>query len=710
MLQKNIRPHNLYANYAKKSDICNRFPGTLVNVVVLQCITKKHVFLPPFFIIVTILHSIYYKMNYRRLLRHDGSVLLLRLLLLYPILFLCRIVFYLYNQTLLGGLHWQEIPGLIQGSLLFDTVSILYLNVLFIILSLLPFRFRNRNGYQKMLQWIYLITNSIGLIILNLADAMYFRYAFKRITPEELHFFQQDDNTSDILLHEIGTYWYIPLIVAALIVLLTFVYKKIQIRRVDEITARPRIYYPVHTLLLLLSFVLFTFGIRGTFNFENRPVTLSNAALYTQDAQKASLILSNPFCIIRLSGVKDIEVLHYFDDETAQKLFTPYHYPQGENEYVIGKKNVVIIVLEGFSKEHSKHLSPNLYPNQAGFTPFLDSLMCQGYVFRNAFANGTRSVEALPAIWASIPSYGTPFAEMPQCVNNLDALPRLLANEGYSTHFFMGAHANQMGFEAFAKLAGVQHFHNRADFEAHDKRKGMANTWGIWDMPFLQFMANELNRIDTPFCATVYTLTSHHPFDLPKEYKDKMPTGTTPMQPCVAYTDLSIRKFFATASKMPWFKNTLFVFVADHVSPKIAFEETYSAKGHTAIQYFLYTPDGSLRGESYDVTQQLDIMPTVLGLLGYAKPYFAFGRDVFHETERRHVATSYIHEMYQCITDSMSVYTNGQQCLHVYDVTDIMQYSDIRNPNNKQQQEVENYLKALLQCYTQHVHDNRFQP
>lgn len=647
-------------------------------------------------------------MNYRRLLRHDGSVLLLRLLLLYPILFLCRIVFYLYNQTLLGGLHWQEIPGLIQGSLLFDTVSILYLNVLFIILSLLPFRFRNRNGYQKMLQWIYLITNSIGLIILNLADAMYFRYAFKRITPEELHFFQQDDNTSDILLHEIGTYWYIPLIVAALIVLLTFVYKKIQIRRVDEITARPRIYYPVHTLLLLLSFVLFTFGIRGTFNFENRPVTLSNAALYTQDAQKASLILSNPFCIIRLSGVKDIEVLHYFDDETAQKLFTPYHYPQGENEYVIGKKNVVIIVLEGFSKEHSKHLSPNLYPEHAGYTPFLDSLMREGFVFRNAFANGTRSVEALPAIWASIPSYGTPFAEMPQCVNNLDALPRLLANEGYSTHFFMGAHANQMGFEAFAKIAGVQHFHNRADFEAQDKRPDMANTWGIWDMPFLQFMAQELNRIDTPFCATVFTLTSHHPFVLPKEYEGKMPTGTTPMQPCVAYTDLSLRKFFATASRMPWYKNTLFVFVADHVSPKIAFEETQIPKGRTAILYFMYTPDGSLRGEGNDVTQQLDIMPTVLGLLNYQKPYFAFGRDFFHETDRRHTASSFLCEMYQCITDSMSVYTNGQQCLHVYDVTDIMQYSDIRNPNNKQQQEVENYLKALLQCYTQHVHDNDF--
>lgn len=679
-------------------------------VVVLQCITKKHVFLPPFFIIVTILHSIYYKMNYRRLLQHDGSVLLLRLLLLYPILFLCRVVFYLYNHTHLGAIHWNEVPALLQGSLLFDTVSILYLNSLFIILSLLPFRFRNRKGYQTLLQWVYILTNSLGLIVLNLVDAVYFKNTFKRITPEELHFFKEDDNTSEILLHELGANWYFLLIIALLIFLLLYFYKKIPIRKCEEVTAKPRLYYPINTLLLAVAFVLFTFGIRGTFSFENRPVTLSNAALYTQEAQKASLILSNPFCIIRLSGVKEMEVLHYFDDATAAQYFSPYHYPKGDSGFTIGKKNIVIIVLEGFSKEHSKYLSPNLYPNQAGFTPFLDSLMRQGYVFRNAFANGTRSVEALPAIWASIPSYGTPFAEMPQCVNNLDALPRLLANEGYSTHFFMGAHANQMGFEAFAKLAGVQHFHNRADFEAHDKRKGMANTWGIWDMPFLQFMAHELNRIDTPFCATVYTLTSHHPFDLPKEYQGKMPTGTTPMQPCAAYTDLSLRKFFATAATMPWFKNTLFVFVADHVSPKIAFEETHSAKGHTAIQYFLYTPDGSLRGESYDVTQQLDIMPTVLGLLGYAKPYFAFGRDVFHETERRHVATSYIHEMYQCITDSMSVYTNGQQCLHVYDVTDIMQYSDIRNPNNKQQQEVENYLKALLQCYTQHVHDNRFQP
>lgn len=646
-------------------------------------------------------------MNFQKIIRHDFAVLLLRLLLLYLILFGCRIVFYLYNHSLLGALLWNEFPGLIQGSLLFDTVSILYLNAPFIILSLLPFQFRNRTGYQKFLRWFYLVTNSIGLILLNLADALYFKYAFKRITPEELHFFQEDDNTTDILLHEIGNCWYFILIAAALVVLLLYMYKIIRLRTRDEITAKPRIYYPVNTLLLILAFGLFTLGIRGTLSFENRPVTLSNAAFYTQDAQKASMILSNPFCIIRLSGVKDIEVMHYFDDETAAQYFTPCHYPKANSIKDIGKKNVVIIVLEGFSKEHSKYLSPNLYPKK-GFTPFLDSLMREGFVFRNAYANGTRSVEALPAIWTSIPTYGTPFAEMPQCVNDLNGLPRLLANEGYSTHFFMGAHGNQMGFEAFAKLAGIQHFHNRDDFERTDKRAGMANTWGIWDMPFLQFMAQELNKVETPFCATAYTLTSHHPYDLPEAYKGKMPTGTTPMQPCVAYTDLSIRKFFEQASKMPWFQNTLFVFVADHVSPQIAFEETQSAKGHTAICYFMYTPDHSLQGESYDVTQQLDIMPTVLGLVGYNKPYFAFGRDFFNESDRLHVATNYIHETYQCITDSISLFFNGQQRYRVFGAADQMQYTDINNPHDQQQEAVENYMKALLQSYTQRVHDNHF--
>lgn len=309
-------------------------------------------------------------MNYRRLLRHDGSVLLLRLLLLYPILFLCRIVFYLYNQTLLGGLHWQEIPELIQGSLLFDTVSILYLNVLFIILSLLPFRFRNRNGYQKMLQWIYLITNSIGLIILNLADAMYFRYAFKRITPEELHFFQQDDNTSEILLHELGANWYFLLIIALLIFLLLYFYKKIPIRKCEEVTAKPKVYYPVNTLILIIAFIMFIFGIRGSFNFENRPITLSNAALYTQDAQKASLILSNPFCIIRLSGVKDIEVMHYFDDETAQKIFSPYHYPKGDSGFTIGKRTSSSSYWKGSARSILSICRPTYTPTRRGLRRF----------------------------------------------------------------------------------------------------------------------------------------------------------------------------------------------------------------------------------------------------------------------------------------------------------------------------------------------------
>ncbi len=644
----------------------------------------------------------------KKIVRYNSVVFLLRMLILYLILFLCRIVFYLYNYKIVGSLASTELFPLLKGSLLFDTASVLYLNALFVVLSLIPFHFREKNGYQKMLFWLFTVTNAIGLVALNLIDTVYYSFAFKRITPDELLFFQDDDNTASIMLRGLIDNWYLLLVFVALVALMIFLYKKIPCRHVKELKVKSLPYYVGNSLIFLLFGLLFTFGIRGTFSFENRPVSLGDAAFYAQDAKKASMILSNPFCIIRLSGLKEIEVMRFFDEKQVDDIFNPYHYPQVTGEDTFAKKNIVIFILEGFSKEHSKFLSPQYYPDGEGFTPFLDSLMAQGFVFRNAFANGTRSVESLPAIWASIPSYGTPFSEMPQCVNNLDALPRLLAQEGYSTHFFMGSHANQMGFDAFAKLAGVQQIHNRQDFEKVDSRPDMANVWGIWDVPFLQFMADELDKVETPFCATVYTLTSHHPFDLPQEYKEKMPAGTTPAQPCIAYTDLSIRKFFEKAKRSDWYENTLFVFVADHVSPKIAFEETRATKGRTAILYFMFTPDQSLRGSSTEVTQHLDLMPTTLGLIGYNKPYFAFGRDFFNEKERMPVATSYIYNIYQCITDSLTLLFDGQKRLQVYRSDDLLQKSNVRNYRDPEQQAVEEYLKALLQSYTQHVHDNNF--
>ena len=641
----------------------------------------------------------------KKLLQNDFIVLIFRLLILYLILLITQVVFYFYNQSIVGNIQLSALPMMLKGAIKFNTVSILYLNTVFLLLSLLPFKFREKKWYQKMLFWIYTISNSIGIVVMNLSDAVYYRYTFKRITSEELHFFRENDNTGNVILKSMGENWYLILIGIALIALMVFLYKKIPYS--GSSIKKKGIYYPLHVILLAFGVLFYVFGIRSSFDLKARPVTLSYAAFYTQSAPQTSVILSNPFCTLRTIRMKDFQVLEYFDEETAEKIFTPYHYPSGNFKYQIGRKNIVFFILESFNREHSKYMMPHLNKGN-GYTPFLDSLMREGFVFTNTFSNGRKSIEALPSILASIPSYKKPFPLLPESVGEMKALPSILMDYGYSTHFFCGTTENQMGFEAIGKMEGIRHFYNRTHFEKLHPGENRSNEWGIWDMDFLLYAENEFNQLDTPFFAAIYTLTSHHPFNLPEEYQGKMPSGVNPLQPCVAYTDLSIRKFFEAARTEPWFDNTIFVFVADHVSGYNAYEESQTAKGSTAIIYFLYTPDHSLQGNSHEIVQQLDIMPTMLGLMGYEKPYFAFGRDVFNEPERKAVATNCVNQIYQCITDSLSIYMDDEQTLYAYAATDTLQQHDILDLNNAEQRNLNDYFKAILQAYTTQLHKKSY--
>ncbi|MBO4654312.1 MAG: LTA synthase family protein [Bacteroidales bacterium] len=642
----------------------------------------------------------------KKFLQNDFFVLIFRLLILYLILLITQVAFYFYNQSIVGNIQLSAFPMMLRGALKFDTVSILYLNTVFLFLSLLPFKFREKKWYQKMLFWIYAITNSIGIVIMNLSDAVYYRYTFKRITSEELHFFQENDNTGDIIWKSMGENWYLILIGILLIALMVYLYKKIPYH--GSGIKKKGLYYPLHVILLAIGICFYVFGIRSSFDLKARPVALSNAAFYTQSAPQTAVILSNPFCTIRTIRVKEFQVLEYFDEQEAQAIFSPYHYPSGNFKYQIGRKNIVLFVLESFNREHSKYMMPHLNKGE-GYTPFLDSLMREGFAFTNTYSNGRKSIESLPSILVSIPSYKIPFPLLPESVGEMHALPAILEEEyGYSTHFFCGTTENQMGFEAIGKMAGISHFYNRKHFEKLHPGENRSNVWGIWDMDFLQFFERELNQIDTPFFASVYTLTSHHPFVLPEEYQGKMPEGVNPLQPCVAYTDLSIRKFFEKASAEPWFDNTLFIFVADHASGYNAYEESQTTKGSTAIIYFLYTPDHSLQGSSHEVTQQLDIMPTVLGLMGYNKPYFAFGKDFFNEPERRAVATNSVNQVYQCISDSLSIYSDGEQTLYAFAAADTLQQHDILDLNKVEQRNLNDYFKAILQSYTTHIHNKSY--
>ena len=626
----------------------------------------------------------------KRLLHTPSALLVWRIALLYAVLMLCRTVFYLCNAAVLGPLTWAEAGPLLAGALKFDTASVVYADGVFILLSLLPLHLRERRWYRTVLFGYYVAVNSVLVVATNLADTVYFRYTQKRFTADEV-FFADNDNSLQLVGKFMAENWYLVLLWIALTALLAWGYRR-QVRE-ECIFSRGWAYYIGNTAVLAAAAGLSIAGARGGMTRMTRPITLSNATLYTTDSGKANLILSNPFCILRTVGsAGSVKYKRYFTPEELPQHFTPVHQPADSAAVNLAGRNVVVFILESMSAEHSAYLCPEVYADREvkGFTPFLDSLMQNSLVFNRMYANGTRSIQAMPSVLGSIPSFRTPFVLMPQSLGESRQLPAMLADKGYTTAFFCGSERGSMGFGAYARSAGVGRLVSREDYEARHGTGDFDGYWGIWDEPFLQFTGEELAAMPEPFFAALFTLSSHHPFVVPEQYAATLPDGYTRIHKGVAYDDRAFRLFFERFGGEEWFRRTIFVFVADHVSSEKFAEETRSYPGNMHIVGFIHTPDGALRGEVREVTQQLDIMPTVLGLTGNTEPYFAFGRDVLNEPARPRWSVSYDGK-FRALTDDGTV------------VLDDSGYEVQECPATPAADSLMQSLRALIQQYYSHI-------
>lgn len=282
-------------------------------------------------------------------------------------------------------------------------------------------------------------------------------------------------------------------------------------------------------------------------------------------------------------------------------------------------------------------------------------------------------------------------------------MAKLLGEEGYETAFFHGAPNGSMGFSAYMQLAGVKHYFGKSEY---NNDKDFDGVWGIWDEPFMQYMAKELNNFQQPFFAGFFSLSSHHPFKVPTQYEGKFPKGPLPVQEPVGYTDYALRQFFKTASQTSWFNNTLFVICADHATVSHLPEYKTSANS-VAIPIIFYHPnDESLRGVSDKLVQQIDIMPTVMNYLGYDKPYFSFGFDAF-SSERDNFLVNNISGTYCFFQDDYYMTHNGEKPLSLFNLKeDRLEQHDVLAKETQVAESMERSLKAFIQQYNNRMIHN----
>jgi phosphoglycerol transferase MdoB-like AlkP superfamily enzyme len=635
--------------------------------------------------------------------RLSGNIyraLFLRLLLVMFLFSLCRLGFYFFNITFFPGMRWSAFLQLMAGGLKFDLAAVLYVNMLFIVLSVLPFDFRFRYAYQETLKYIFYITNGFALA-LNVSDFIYYRFTLRRTTADVFKQFENEKNITGLIFHFVVDYWYAVLFWIALVVIMVKLYEQIKIwgpQTKNRIT-----YYTTGVIMIPLIAYLIIGGIRGGFRHSTRPITLSNAGEYVTDPRDISIVLNTPFTIIRTIGKTKVQRAQYYTDAEVENIYTPKHIPQDTSTFQ--PQNVVVIILESFSKEFFGAFHGDKEGGTyKGYTPFLDSLIQYSQTYEYSFANGRKSIDGLPSVVSSIPSLGVPYFLSPYSGNKINSLPSLLKPKGYHSSFFHGAPNGSMGFKAFMNIAGVENYYGMTQYDNDDDFDGL---WGIWDHKFMQFYARKLNEFPQPFVSTFFSVSSHHPFVIPEEFENKFKGGPLPIHKCVQYTDYSLKKFFEEVSNQPWYNNTLFVITADHTSSNIQFPEHMTAWGFFSVPIIYFKPDHSLKGRSLEITQQIDIMPSVLGYLQYEKPYIGFGRDVFRE-KTKPFAFNYKDNTYQLFEDDYVLIFDGTTSLGLYNFkTDkliehnlVDQYPDIVSAMEKK-------LKALIQQYNNRMIEDR---
>ena len=302
----------------------------------------------------------------------------------------------------------------------------------------------------------------------------------------------------------------------------------------------------------------------------------------------------------------------------------------------------------------------------------------------------------------SIPSIEVPYVLSHFSGNKINSLPTLLRDKGYYSAFFHGAPNGSMGFDAFANLSGFDEYVGKDEYNNNDDFDGI---WGIWDEKFLQFFANEMSTFKQPFYTTVFTVSSHHPYNLPDEYQDKFKGGPKPVHRTIQYTDYSLKKFFESASKMPWFNNTIFVLTADHASAEIQFQEYNSPWGYFSIPIIFYEPGNTVMSMKPEIIQQADIMPTVLGLLHYDKPYISFGRDIL--TNEEPFAFNYLNNVYQAFMGGYLLQFDGSKSIGLYDfIRDKMMTKNLITEKPDIVGKMELRLKAFIQQYNNRMVEN----
>lgn len=486
----------------------------------------------------------------------------------------------------------------------------------FLLLLNLPFRWVTNRWWQQALGWGIFAVLLVYVGILT-GDLVYFNHVKRHLAVELLLL----GNDYTLLFDMTLTYWRWVLLAGVVVVLLAWFW-----RQWVRLPVTPNRY---GWLVLLLVFLLGAVIIRGS--FERKPINLIHA--YTSGSSKVANLTLNGVFTAWHSGNQGDKWANFFSDKEALAILglPDQSYPLRKSYPATGnsRPNVVFVLLESWTPQYIDAFAGKGY----GVTPNFDALARDGIMFTNFYAAGQRSIEGIQATLTGVPPLkGLPTLGFGLEVANLTPIGKIAHSHGYNTFFLQTSRRNSFYVDKIAQTLGFEHYFGAEDTPpVLDYPDPNGAKFG-WDYEtYLKLFDSIQNSGDKPFFAYMFTGATHAPYArLPPRFEKYPPgEGENGFYNLLYYADWALGEFMRKAREQAWFDNTVFVFTADHV---FANEQSGEFRRKFNTPMLIYAPALYAPRVETRVFSQLDVMPTLLDIMGFAEPFHTFGDSVFRKT------------------------------------------------------------------------------
>jgi phosphoglycerol transferase MdoB-like AlkP superfamily enzyme len=534
---------------------------------------------------------------------------------------LVRGLLYLSYPAEFESLDGTTVMQAFINGLRFDS-SIVARTLLFPLLLLwLPLRFFEQSWWVTFWGWVlFLLT--VTSVLLLIGDVVYYANVQRHLSYE-LMLLQNDWKflLAFGLQSQLG-----PLSLFAIFALtLAWLWRRILI-----LPSRPSTKSPVKFVGLLLLLVVI-----GRGGPNGKMIEIIDA--YDQGSTAyGNLSLNGVFTSSAFAlNMEDVNH-HFMPQQEALELVRNGRVPHDAEfpllrkyEGVANGLNVVFVLLESWNFDYVDSFAGSNH----GLTPYFDALAKDGLKFTRFYAAGQRSIEGIQATLTGIPVLkGMPRIDTGIGVSNFSRLGSLVKDKGYSTLFMQSSDRDSYKVQGIAAAAGFDQFYGREDMPLLLDYPDPEGAIFGWDHETLQFMKQKIDTLPQPFLSYVFTGTTHKPYaNLPEQFMKlpNEPDGKNGYFNVLGYADWSIGQFMKEARKSPWFDNTIFIFTADHTN-FLQHGDLYKSFN---IPMLIYSPKHIAAGESKSVGSQLDVLPTMVDLLGIDGEFTALGESLMRKED-----------------------------------------------------------------------------